>query len=382
MRVGIMGGTLDPVHNGHIMIAKAAMDALSLDRIMLLPAGDPPHKCNPTHRLDRFEMARLAAGEIEGIFACGIEIFRDGTTYTVDTLRELRAWNPNTQWYYLIGADTLDVLDTWRDFASVAGMCTFVVIGRAEENANPAKMEQLQRLYGAEFVVLPLNGPDISSTEVRARVARGVSVDGMLPTAVADYIREKGLYLCAFSKESLLARLKEMIRDSRYEHTLGVAETAKRLAPGFGIDPMRAELAALLHDCAKSMPLTEMQACVRREVPDADAEELATECVLHAPAGSVLAKEIFGVQDPEILSAIRKHTIGDANMSPMEALIYTADFIEPGRKPFPGLDEARALAEHDLYAAMRKCAVLSSEYLRDQHKRAHPKTEALIRNFG
>ena len=382
MRIGIMGGTLDPVHNGHIMIAQAALEALSLDGMMLLPAGDPPHKSNPTCKLDRFEMARRAASAVKGMFACGIEIFREGTTYTVDTLRELHRRNPNTQWFYLIGADTLAVLDSWRDFPQVAGLCRFVVAGRAEDEADAVQIERLRTAYGAEFTILPVNGPEISSTEIRSRIARGASVEGMLPEAVEAYIREKGLYLCNYSRESLLKELQRMIKPSRFAHMLGVAETARRLAPRYGIDPVRAELAALLHDCAKSMPGEAMLECIAEHIADSDNEERATTCVLHAPAGSVLAQMVFGVQDPEILSAIRKHTIGDAHMSPIDALIYTADFIEPGRAPFPGLEQARALAEVDLYAAMVCCAQLSSEYLLGQNKRAHPKTEALIRKYG
>ena len=382
MRIGIMGGTLDPVHNGHIMIAQAALNALSLDGIMLLPAGDPPHKSNPICKMDRFEMARRAASVVEGMFACGIEIFREGTTYTVDTLRELHKRNPNTQWYYLIGADTLAVLDTWRDFAQVANLCRFVVVGRAEEDVDLTQIERLKSSYGAEFIALPVNGPATSSTDVRSRIARGASVDGMLPETVEAYIREKGLYLCNFSHELLLEKLKQMIKPSRLAHTLGVAETARRLASRYGIDPARAELAALLHDCAKSMPDEAMLQCISEHIADSDDDERATSCVLHAPAGSVLAQTVFGVQDPEILSAIRKHTIGDEFMSPMDALIYTADFIEPGRTSFPGLEEVRALAERDLYAAMVGCARLSSDYLAGQNKRAHPKTETLIRKYG
>jgi len=89
MRIGIMGGTLDPVHNGHLCIAQAVLEHLKLDRIMLLPAGDPPHKSKPTLKTDRLNMARIAAEGNDGIFVCSIEIFREGTTFTVDTLTEL-----------------------------------------------------------------------------------------------------------------------------------------------------------------------------------------------------------------------------------------------------------------------------------------------------
>ena len=379
MRVGIMGGTLDPVHSGHVYVARMARELLRLDRVMLLPAGDPPHKAPPTPKADRMEMARLAANECGGLFACAVEIDRGGLTYTVDTLGELTRANPNTEWFYLVGADTLDVLDSWRSFGEVAKMCTFAVNGRADENVDRALIRKFEETYGAKFVVLPFNGPEISSTDVRERVAEGRSIEGLAPGSVERYIRERGLYLCGKSKEQVLDILKSELKPGRYRHTLGVAETAMRLAPRYGVDPRRAELAGLLHDCAKSMPIEELRTLTRDNVPDADEEELAAERVVHAPAGSVVAEQRFGVRDRSILSAIRKHTLGGAEMSAMDALIYVADFIEPNRAEFPGLSDARALAEKDIFLAARLCAQLTDQHVRSEGGRSHPRTLAMLK---
>lgn len=155
LRVGIMGGTLDPVHCGHLQMALEVKVYLNLNRMMLLPAGDPPHKQRPTSKYDRLEMARLAAQSVDGVFACGIETHRSGTTYTVDTLEELIQANPNTQWYYVIGQDTLEVLDTWRNFPRVAKLCTFAVVGRADESVNMQRVHEFEQAYGASFEVVP-----------------------------------------------------------------------------------------------------------------------------------------------------------------------------------------------------------------------------------
>ena len=378
MRIGIMGGTLDPVHNGHIEVALAAKRLLKLDRVMLLPAGDPPHKAHPTLKRDRLNMARIAAEGAEGLFVSDIEIAREGTTFTVDTLRELTRREPDTQWYYLIGADTLNVLDSWRNFEKVAGMCIFAVIGRADEPADMNRVHALEQQYGARFEVLPFNGPDISSTQIRDRVAKGEDISTLVPPGVADYIRAHLLYLANRSREEICAALQATLKPGRYIHTLGVAETALRLAPRYGVDPARAELAGLLHDCAKYMPIEEMRGLVVGTVPDADDEELATVSVLHAPAGAVWAAREFGVQDRGILSAIRKHTLGDGQMSALDALIYTADFIEPNRTPFPGLEEARSLAETDIFAATKRCAELTNRHLAEQGRQAHPRTLRML----
>lgn len=381
MRVGIMGGTLDPVHNGHIQVAKAALEQLGLDSVMLLPAGDPPHKSNPISKQDRFEMVCLAANEVEGLFPSDIEINRKGTTYTVDTLHQLHRDKPCVEWYYLIGADTLDVLDTWRNFHEVAKLCTFAVTGRADADASRAKAKALEEEYGAKFVMLDFCGPDISSSEVRRRVAEGLEIDSIVPTSVCKYIKDHGLYICNHSKDEILAHLQKKLKPSRLKHTLGVVETAVRLSKRFGVDPVRAEYAALLHDCAKYMPLDEMRSLVKENIPDVDDLEFDAVSVLHAPAGAVYAAHEFGIRDPEILSAIRKHTLGDMHMSPLEALIYTADFIEPGREDFPGLSEARELAEKDIYQAMCRCAQLTNEHVMNQGRRPHPRSLAMLEAF-
>lgn len=379
MRIGIMGGTLDPVHCGHIQIAQAAMKALRLDRVMLLPAGDPPHKLHTTSKEDRMQMARLAAQAVPCMYASDLEIMREGRTYTVDTLRQLRAAEPEVEWLYIVGADTLDVLDTWRSFHEVAGLCSFIVVGRADEAASPERMHALNAQYGATFLPLDFNGPAISSTEIRNRAAAGEDLDGFVPAEVAAYIRDQGLYLSTKSREEILELLKETLKPGRFIHTLGVAETAVRLAGRFGVNRKKAELAALLHDCAKYLPIGEMRKLVREGCADADAEEMETESVLHAPAGMVHAQRIFGVRDPEILSAIRKHTLGDTQMSALDALIYTADFIEPNRRYFPGLEEARQIAETDIFAAALKCAALTNQYVESQGRVAHPRTLSMLR---
>ena len=380
MKIGIMGGTLDPVHCGHVDVALQVMRALMLDQVMLLPAGDPPHKARTTNRTDRLRMAEIAASQHAGLFACDVEINRMGTTYTVDTLSEFSARRPNVEWVYIIGADTLNVVETWRNFSQVAQLCSFAAVHRPGCDAARVKQNasQLAARYGARISLLEIDGPDISSTEVRRRTAEGLSIASLVPPGVDDYIREHGLYLCDYSEAQILDKLRGTLSVHRLEHTLGVADTAGRLAARHGVDPHRARLAGLLHDCAKSMDPSSMRRLVMESVPDVDAEELETEAVLHAPAGMVLAEKEYGVRDPMILNAIRRHTLGGVCMTAMDALIYVSDFIEPGRKDFPGMNRARAAAETDIFQAMRICAALTCEYVKARGGRVHPRTLELI----
>ena len=384
MRIGILGGTLDPIHNGHIEIALKAMDVLGLDGVALMPSGDPPHKPRATGRQDRMEMARLAAAEHPGLYASDVEINRRGVTYTVDTLSALAVERPEVQWTYIIGADTLNTLESWREFPRVARLCDFAVVQRPGCDVELAKLraKAITACYDTQVTLLPLSGPALSSTKIRRRVAAGEDISGEVPAPVAAYIRDHGLYLCDYNEAQILKKLKGMITERRYIHTMGVADTAQRLAPGCGVDVHRARLAGLLHDCAKSMPLEDMRALVTENLPDLDQAELETRQILHAPAGMILARDLFGVRDQSILSAIRKHTVGAGDMSPMDALIYVSDFIEPGREPFPGLEKARKLAEKDIYQAMLCCAELTARHLRAHGQDIHPRTLNLISAFS
>ena len=384
MKIGILGGTLDPVHNGHIELARAAMAALGLDRVALMPSGDPPHKRRSTDRWDRLRMAEIAAELCPGLYASDREIRREGTTYTVDTLSALTVERPEVEWTYILGADALNKLDTWKEFPRIARLCSFAAVSRpgCDEDLARLRARAISSCFHTRVDLLPVSGPPLSSTAVRKRVAEGLPIDEAVPARVADYIREKGLYLCKYNEDQILERLKEMLTYHRFTHTLGVANTAQRLAANCGVDPMRSRLAGLLHDCAKSVPLEEMREMVLKNLPDMDAEELETRAILHAPAGMVMARDVFGVRDASILSAIRKHTVGDGQMSPMDALIYVSDFIEPGREPFPGLEKARKLAEKDIYKAMCCCAQLTAMHLKSQGKHMHPRTQALLENYG
>ena len=290
----------------------------------------------------------------------------------MDTLKALKAARPGDEFTYIIGTDALSGLHKWRGLSEIAQMVDFISVGRPGQ--IPEYLPE-----GVRVTLSDIEGPDISSGLVRRRMAEDGSLEGLVPPSVADYMRKKGLYLCDFTEPEILEKLKKAITLHRYHHTLGVADTAQRLAANCGVDPMRARLAGLLHDCAKSLPYGEMRRLVEENVPDADEAELDAEPVLHAPAGMVLARRDYGVRDAAILQAIRRHTLGGPGMTAMDALIYVSDFIEPGRRPFPGLEETRALAERDIFAAMVNAATLSSNYLTSRGKSPHPRTRAIIR---
>ena len=196
-RVGLMGGSFDPIHVGHIAIANEARDALQLARVLFLPSGKPPHKAHlGAAPLQRLEMTRLAVQDLPWAQASDVEVCREGTIYTVDTLQILSAQHPEAEFYYIIGADTLLDLPNWRNTQKVCTLCRFICLHRpgvADEAVSQA-MRDLRAQYGAQVYLVPASGPDVSSTEIRRRVSAGRSTEGLLPQAVRAYIDRENLY--------------------------------------------------------------------------------------------------------------------------------------------------------------------------------------------
>ena len=196
-RVGLMGGSFDPIHLGHIAIAGEARDALQLSHVLFLPSGRPPHKAHlgasPAQRL---EMTRLAVEPLPWAQASDVEVCRQGTIYTVDTLQILSSQHPEAAFYYIIGADTLLDLPNWRNTQKVCTLCRFICLHRpgvGDGDIGTALLDVRSRA-GALVHLVPASGPDISSTEIRRRVARGQSTEGLLPGAVRAYIDRENLY--------------------------------------------------------------------------------------------------------------------------------------------------------------------------------------------
>ncbi len=196
-KTGLLGGTFDPVHNAHLTIAARAREAAGLDRVLLLPAAVPPHKRGQhlTDGAHRLAMARLAAAELPWMGVCDWELTHPGRGYTVDTLKALRAAGEE-QLCFIIGGDSLLMLDQWRDPAGLLAQAAFVAVTRpgCDEAALLAQRDRLLARFGGEIILVTGEGLDLSSTAIRARAAAGLPLDGLVPPAVAHYINEHQLY--------------------------------------------------------------------------------------------------------------------------------------------------------------------------------------------
>ena len=194
--IGLMGGSFNPVHCGHIALARAALESGKVERVLFLPTGNPPHKrAGLADKYDRLRMVELAVESETGMAVCREEIDRGGVIYTVDTLAALKEKMPNCTLTYLIGADTLRALGTWRRVETVIERCKFLVMMREGETREEViRLAGLWTARGAQIDFLNARKMDISSTQIRESIQKGLPFERLVPQAVADYIREHGLY--------------------------------------------------------------------------------------------------------------------------------------------------------------------------------------------
>ncbi len=378
-RIGLMGGSFNPIHLTHVALARKAMEEAQLNKVLFLPTGNPPHKREGLAPAKlRLAMVQLALNQETGFSLSDIEMNRSGTVYTVDTLILLRKQMPQADFYYIIGEDTLYDLVNWRDPERVFKMCRFLVCPRAGAGngvSSQAMREELIRL-GAQFTYLQSALGDLSSTSIRNELHKGEEPEGLHP-AVMEYIRVMGLYGVKESPPGYAVHMDRLIQSmsmERMAHTLCVAYAARKLARLHGENEEKAALAGLMHDCAKGMDLISLQVYVREHGMKVDDSIFISGALLHAAVGAHMARHIYGVSDEQVLSAIASHTLGNVPMTRLEMIVYLADKIEPGREDYFGLYEIRSLAETDLQGAMMLSLERTASYVRDRGKTLHPAT--------
>lgn len=197
MKLGILGGTFDPVHRGHLALAAAARDEVSLSKVVFLPAGQPWRKADRsiTTAVHRVAMLRLALAGQEAFEIGMLELERDGPSYAVDTLEDLRRDQPNDELFFILGEDALVDLPNWARPERILELAKLVVARRMGVERGVVE-EAGQRLPGLLDRVVWLKMPvvDVSATEIRERVRRGLSIGNLMPPTQVEYIRDHGLY--------------------------------------------------------------------------------------------------------------------------------------------------------------------------------------------
>jgi nicotinate-nucleotide adenylyltransferase len=199
IRIGIMGGTFDPIHNGHLVLAEQIRTRFNLQKIYFIPVGNPPHKKNVTKstKYDRLNMTKLAIESNKNFEISDIEIKKEEVSYTIDTVREIRnTVNAEDKLYFITGADAILLIDTWKDYKELFEIVTFIGATRpgisVEELQN--KIDEVKTKHGVKIESTKVPALAISSTDIRRRVEEGESIKYLLPESVESYIKENGIY--------------------------------------------------------------------------------------------------------------------------------------------------------------------------------------------
>lgn len=201
-KIGILGGTFDPIHLGHLIIAEQARDQYGLDRVLLIPSGHSYFKDNRSRKVlpaqTRLEMTRIAARDHAPFEVSDIEVNRPGNTYSFETLEQIRELYPSSELYFIVGADTVCSMRTWRAPERIFAACTILAAIR-EDQVDPEQLrkesEALARDYGARILPVEIPNIGISSTDIRERAAAGKSIHYLVPSALESYIIENGIYM-------------------------------------------------------------------------------------------------------------------------------------------------------------------------------------------
>ena len=387
MKIGVYGGAFNPPHLGHITAARAVFELLKLDKLLMIPTGHPPHKLLPPGSPtpgQRLELTRLAAEQMglgDRVEVLDIELSREGNSYTSDTLARLKERYPEDELWLLMGTDMFLTLHTWHEPGRILSLAGVAAFGRSEADTEELFSVQRDHLYRtfpqARIFTLSIPGVvDVSSTELRERLARGEG-GNLLAPAVYGYILREGLHGTAADLKSLsLEQLRPValscLNHRRIPHVLGTEQEAIHLAERWGCGVEKARRAALLHDCTKKLDLPQQLALAERLRVPLDEMERREIKLLHAKTGAAVAETVFGT-DEEITNAIRWHTTGRAHMTLLEKIIYLADYIEPTRD-FPGVEKLRRVCYEDLDAGLLLGLEMTIAEMEERGAPIHAKT--------
>jgi len=387
-RIAIMGGTFDPIHYGHLVTAEAVRHEYNVERVIFIPTGQPAHKMDyaVTHSEHRYLMTVLATVANPFFDVARMEIDRDGATYTIDTIKALRQLcGTHTKIYFITGADAIQQILTWKDADELLKLCSFVAVTRPGYNTALLR-EQVLRIkhkYETRLHFLEVPALAISSSDIRARIGKGKPVTYLLPEQVERYITKTGLYRDDTDKHLAAAEtyVTTHLREARVTHTRGVVTEAEKLARRFGADPQKARLAAWLHDCTRYFDDAEARKICKENGIKLDDVLKNAPVLTHGLTAAVVAAKELGVEDGDVLNAVRYHTLGRPGMSVLEKIIYLADAIEPGREDYPGLADTRRAAETDLDEAVALAMAQSIMYTEKKGGAVHPATADALRDI-
>lgn len=373
-RIGIFGGTFNPIHNGHIHLAKQYIRELQLDKLIVIPTKYPPHKlardlAQSKHRL---EMCRIAFQDCPEVQVSDIEIQRPGKSYTIDTILQLKEIYPNAKFFLLVGGDMFRSFHSWYRADEIMRYCTICTAARERgemRELNRSKIILSQFTENLQILDIPIL--QLSSTEIRENLKLNMDCSNLLPEGVLDYIQKENVYQFDENFEKLIdeytCKIREMLKPSRFQHSLNVAKRAVYLADLYSQDAKKAEIAGLLHDICKNMSEDELLHWLEKSDIIFDKPFLSQPQLWHGFAAAEYLREVLKITDTQILEAVRWHTVAKADMSDFEKIIFLADLTSEERD-YPSADEVRDIVDKSLDEGMRVSLLFTVGKLVEQNK--------------
>lgn len=389
MKIGVFGGTFDPIHIGHINIIKAAASSGILDEIVVIPSAIPPLKLleKTSFSSYRYQMVHIALEhetfEIP-VKLSDIELNRSGKSYTIDTIRELKTKYSNNDTIILIyGTDILYDIEKWFRPNEIMNECELLIFNRPgycdQEIVN--QIDVLKNKYGAIISRLNAKTIDISSTQIRENICKSDnSYNSFLTKEVKNFIEKNALYsysteLGLISHDVFQTLIKyeqilyKLINTHRIIHSLNTMREAVRLANIFNGDIDKSAIAGLLHDCAKSVTTCKKMSKAQNNDQN-NIDNTIDPNIEHAYFGKAVAIEYFNIDDADILNAIYFHTTSRTNSSLLEKIVYVADKIEPARN-FPRINDLRKISYKNLDEGLFECLSDIIEVLLKENNTPH-----------
>ncbi|MBR5731202.1 MAG: nicotinate-nucleotide adenylyltransferase [Firmicutes bacterium] len=312
-RIGVFGGSFDPIHYGHLILAAQVRELSGLDKVIFMPAYVNPFKVDspPASGHDRLRMIELAIEGADGLEVSDLEISKEGPSYSVDTLNELhQKLGDDVKLVFLLGSDNLKRILDWKKSEELINDYGLIAVCRKGESRDEINRhaDRIRSIYpNADIQLFETPELEISSSEIREKLRFGQDITFLTPDSVIDYIDQENIYDCLTRRLGLF--VKANVKPSRYAHTLRVLKKCREYGEKYGADIEKLETAAIFHDAYR------------------DAGNLE-----HGPMAAEHLEKDFGVTDPEILEAVRYHTTGHAGAKKTEMVLKLADTLEDGRE--------------------------------------------------
>ena len=337
MKLGILGGSFNPVHLGHLFLADKALVTLKLDMVVLIPAYRSPFKLDAegmeSGADDRLAMLAAAICGDSRLSIDDCEIRREGVSYTIDTIEDITArYMPSEKPSLIIGDDIAEEFPRWHKSEKILKLADLVIARRL--NSAPEKYPFAHRIIDNEVI-------NISSHDVRRKIKEGGDWRSLVPSEVRAIIEDRQLYGytrppssedCTYENIMRIeAAARQALSTERFIHSKNTALLARELCRRFGLDPMAGYLAGIAHDLAKQMDAKQMVQLVKSDGGEITEIEKGKLNLLHGKAAAVLLKESFRVNNKDVLEAVAVHTLGSGNMGSLAKVIYIADKTEVSR---------------------------------------------------